>query len=565
MKRWLTMTTLLAMTSSTACAAALPEQFDVWGKQAKPNSFLVDADHNGPGAIEVQAEDGEKQQGFVIFGKPCSVVVNGDYEPASTDRLSRLTAKDCPGEYGPMNLIVWALEKGAFTVSVSDLSNGTHTLGRENLDVRCARMIVDKKGRVFPAQLEAFDKVSLAPNRFGQFWITYYIPKGTPAGLYTGTVTIQGEKGAASIPVELEVYPFTLAPSSRSLYIYGQQPTQEQDMDTVLRRYIDQRCHGMNNALLTLPVSADGDMTAEQVRPWIAMYKKAGFDQPQVHVLLWNRIISAWTSQDKSKDMACDWFLYYPFSRELDDRYVKTVRMIAGLMKAQDLELIISVADEAGSHPWTTEATQHYLKLLKQQVPGVKRELTVGGGWAMGRSEHELWKGLIHNWATNRWFDDKIKQVLKDDPKAEIEIYNMGGGGSGFGGLDASRAVYGYFLWKSKAAGVSQWVYWHPATQGSSYVWPAENGLPVPTLRWELVREGTKDLRYLEKLEAVLKAKNGPDAEVAKALLAEIDSTIELRHQDYDVIDGGRVPTPSAGTFDAWRQRAAQAIINLQK
>jgi hypothetical protein len=298
------------------------------------------------------------------------------------------------------------------------------------------------------------------------------------------------------------------------------------------------------------------------------VYKRAGFPDSHVHMGLWNRITSEWlNTPDRSIGMWGPWFRYYPFSPELDERYVRTVRAIRDAARERGLEPILEVADEAGSHAWTIPATQHYLDLVRERVPDVTRELTVGGGWAMGEPEHEHWRGRLDVWSTNRWLEDKLQIVREAEPDVRIQIYNMGGPGSAAGGLQSSRNLYGFFAWRAGVSGVAQWVYNHGSTPEHNYAWPAEGaeGGTVPTLRWEAVREGTKDRRYLATLERLIAAHPGRESDEARRLLGEIAGEVELRTGDYDPIDGGRIPAHEPGTYDLWRSRIADAIEALQE
>ena len=260
--------------------------------------------------------------------------------------------------------------------------------------------------------------------------------------------------------------------------------------------------------------------------------------------------------------MYCPWFRYYPFSERLDRRYAETVKALRDEAKRRGLELVLTVADEPGSHPWTTEATQHYFDLVKREVPDVLRELTVGGGWAMKRPEDELWKGRIQIWTTNRWLQDKLDLVRSGDAKAVFQIYNMAGDGSAGGGIASVRAFFGFFLWKTGSAGAAQWTYYHNATPACNYTWPPEDASQghVPTLRWEMAREGAKDRRYIATLESRLAGKTGPAADEARKFLGETSSRIILRTDQYDPIGGGRVPCEPPGTYDQWRDRIAELI-----
>jgi hypothetical protein len=553
-------------------AATLPDQFRVWGSTAQAHPYLADAAPDTPGTAAVDASADETARGFVVFAKPAAFVIAPDYALLAADRCGALAARDCAGQYGLLTFAVAALKPGEFSVTLSDLAGPQGArIPAQNMQVRSVRYVkVVEKGNAttIPLLLEAAGARRVAAKRVQQFWVTYCVPDDAAAGVYEGQarIAVDGAEKAAQ-PVKLEVYPFKLAEPDANLYIYFNNANAPGDVEAVRKQLVDMRCHGMNASTLVLPVSRDGEISREAIAPFLDAYKSAGFARRHVHVGLWNRITAEWlNTPDKAAGMYCPWFRYYPFSEKLDKRYVETVKMIHEECRARGLELVLAVADEAGSHPWTTDATQHYSDLIKAQIPDVIRELTVGGGWAMKRPEDELWKGRINIWTTNRWLPEKLDLVRKGDPAAKIHLYNMAGKGSGLGGIEAPRALYGVLAWKAKAAGVAQWTYWHNATPEHNYAWPAADAREgmVPTLRWEMVREGAKDRRYLATLEARLEGRTGPAADEARQFLAGIAEKIELRTVDYDPISGGRVTAPPPGTLDQWRDRIAELIEKLK-
>lgn len=555
-----------------AAPSDVPEQFRVWGTRAAAHPYLGDPGLAGPGSSEVAATGEEKERGFLVFAWPAAELVCPDFDLASDARCAALSAADCPGQYGPVTFAVLALGAGEFSVTVTDLeSGGGAKIPASHLDVRAvryARVTYRKEARTIPLLLEKSGRTAVAARRIQQFWITYHVPEGAAAGTYEGKVRILlGGEEKLALPLRLTVYPFRLGEPDTDLYIYYNNSKDAAGLDLVRKELADQRCHGMTLSTLDPPVTHDGDLTREALAPLLDAYKEAGLASRRVYVGLWNRITSEWLNEpDKSIKMYGAWFRYYPFSETLDKRYVETVKMIREEAVKRGLGLILQVADEAGSHPWTIPATQHYLDLVRREVPGVLLELTCGGGWAMGFPEETLWHGRLDIWNTNRWLTDKLAIVRKNEPKAEIGVYNMAGGGSTPGGLAAARAFYGVFAWKSKARGAAQWTYWYSGTPEDNYTWPSERPGEgrVPTLRWEAAREGAKDLRYLALLEARLKGARGPAADEARALLAEIAEKTELRTGDYDPITGGRIPAQPAATYDAWRARAAALIGKLK-
>lgn len=571
--RWL-LTAFLAvimMPSLPAARGQVPEQFRVWGKRAAAHDYLGDPGPEGRRAVDLEVAAQESARGFLVFSKPPAAVVSPDYVPAPAERCTRLEARDCPGQYGPITFTVFALKGGEFSVDVTDLAGPDGgSIGAENLDVRAVRYVrvrADDEFQTIPLLIEAFDAKTVPGARLQQFWITYYIPEGTPAGTYEGLVRISvGGEEKLVLPLRLRVNPFRLIEPDADLYFYYSNSTDPSDLELIYKELVDQRCHGMNMGMIVPPVTRDGDLPREALVHFLDAYKRAGFARARIHVGLWNRITSEWlNTPDRDIGMWGPWFRYYPFSEELDERYVRTVRMIHEETKKRGVELMLAVADEAGSHAWTIEATQHYNDLIKAELPEVTRELTVGGGWATGQPEHDLWKGRIHVWTSNRWLADKLEIVRRNDPEAEVGLYNMGGAGSAVGGLQSVRILYGFFNWKARADGVAQWVYYHGSTPKHNYAWPAEDPSDgrVPTLRWEAVREGAKDRRYLATLERLLADRQGAVAGQAREFLDEVAAQVVLRTDTYDPVDGGRVPAHPPGTYDRWRSQIADFIEAL--
>ena len=545
----------------------VPEQFRVWGRRAAEHPYLTAAVVEAWPVVNVEALPEETERGFIVFSLPLFALVKPDHVPSPEERCRALAARDCPGQYGPVSFAVFPLREAELSLAVSDLEGpGGSTIAAENLDVRavrCVRLGPPDRPEVIPLLIESFETTRVSPGRAQQFWITYYIPPDSPPGLYEGQVSIAVDGAQKlSLPLRIRVNPFVLTEPDVSFYMYH---GAESDLQALRRWLVDQRCHGMNTGMVDPPVTQEGGLQDDAMKRTFDMYKQVGFARPEVRVDFWNRVTSEWlNTPDQSIGMWGAWFRYYPFTQQLDDRYVRAVRAMDGEARKRGLQLILAVADEAGSHAWTIKATQHYNVLIKAEVPDVVRELTVGGGWASNEPEHDLWKGLINIWTTNRWLP-QLEIVKRDDPQAKIGLYNMAGAGSGAGGLMSARNVFGFFNWRARADGVAQWVHHHAGTPEHNYAWPAqgpEEG-PVPTLRWEAVREGTKDRRYLATLEARLAGKQGPAADEAQEFLTGIAARIELRTEDYDPISGGRVPAQQPGAYDAWRDRIADFIEAL--
>jgi hypothetical protein len=556
--------------AAPAAAAERPEPFCTWGRKAAAHAYLGDPGPDAPGPSRIEATPEEQARGVAVLAAAPFALPGPDAVPAAARRCGELAVRETPGQCVPLAFGLVALAPGNYAVSVSELAGpGGRAIGPEHVDVREVRyaaVTFQKISHTIPLLLEAPAAKPLPAHGTRFVWITCRIPDDAVPGSYAGHVLVRRDGAQVlSLPLRVEVLPFRLVETGLHFYMYTSRPA---SLEAYALDLADQKAHGMTLSAVPMPVTDKGDLAREALRPWLDAYRRAGFARPHFYADLYNRITAEWlNTPDKAIRMYGPWFRYYPFSETLDKRFVETVRMIRDEAKARGLAPILAVADEAGSHPWTIPAAKHYNALAKREVPDVLRELTCGGGWAMGEPEHEHWKGLLDIWSTNRWLPDRLETVRRENPQAKIQLYNMAGAGSAPGGFGSARNLFGYFTWKARAHGAAQWVYeMTSATPEHNYAWPAEDPKEgkVPTIRWEAVREGVKDRFYLATLEKALAGKTGPSADAARALLAEIDAAIELKHADYDPINGGRIPAPLPETFDAWRGRIQDLILKLQ-
>jgi len=155
-----------------AAPAAVPEQFQVWGKQHKRHPFLVDAG-TIPVAAPLQVTAQEEHRGFIVVSKPSDFVAKSDFTPTAADRCAALAAGDCPGQYGAVTFRIVSLLANEYSVAVTDLAGpGGKAIGAEDFDVRavfCIRTEAKGKEEVVPLLLEACGKVALSQKDSRQF------------------------------------------------------------------------------------------------------------------------------------------------------------------------------------------------------------------------------------------------------------------------------------------------------------------------------------------------------------------------------------------------------------
>lgn len=111
-------------------------------------------------------------------------------------------------------------------VEVSDLVGGRHRLASRHISLREVAYVfvqnpTDYLGEVgeYPDPLPPLQlPLRLEVQRNQPLWLTVYAPYGTPAGVYKGTCTLHTDRGVARIPLEVRIYDFDLprVPTVRS-------------------------------------------------------------------------------------------------------------------------------------------------------------------------------------------------------------------------------------------------------------------------------------------------------------------------------------------------------------
>lgn len=122
-------------------------------------------------------------------------------------------------------------ENLTLTASVLMHENGTATLPAETVRLRPIRTVTVTKNtqgaektvvRTAPFEcpdiLTEDETVTLAPNESKGVWVTLFIPADALSGRYTGTITAASDTLKAEIPIQLDVFSFTL-PSQRHLWV----------------------------------------------------------------------------------------------------------------------------------------------------------------------------------------------------------------------------------------------------------------------------------------------------------------------------------------------------------
>ncbi len=140
--------------------------------------------------------------------------------PLPSARAAALQISAARNEYEPVQLILTPAQPlHDCRITVSDLAGpGGASLSSSDIELRQVAYVniqqpTDDLGRpgLWPDPLPPLrGPVSLDANRNHPFWITVYVPPGMPAGDYRGEVTITAREAAARVPIRVHVWGFTL-------------------------------------------------------------------------------------------------------------------------------------------------------------------------------------------------------------------------------------------------------------------------------------------------------------------------------------------------------------------
>lgn len=197
-----------------------------------PPGFTVQAILDG--VTVPDASPAEQARGFLLFGRPIIRPIYDTTVPAAHERVERLAAFAAQGEIEPLTFGVHALRDLAnLRVQASELRCGAQVIAPEQLDLRLVtswpmrQPMYSSDGlcRFQPELLESVTVCSFPRGQSRRYWLTVQVPTHTPAGLYSGWITLHDDRSsqATRLPVVLRVMDFSLQrdPAKRySVYYY---------------------------------------------------------------------------------------------------------------------------------------------------------------------------------------------------------------------------------------------------------------------------------------------------------------------------------------------------------
>ncbi len=362
---------------------------------------------------------------------------------------------------------------------------------------------------------------SLEPGQVKYLLIRVAVPPDLAPGHYRALITITADTPGLdrTIPLTIEVLPFTLPPHGKILRVANDFPSPS--VARFEEAIQDQAAHGMTATRLTDVLRGKARETTR------AMLEKLGFthlihlEEPKTRKEAGRKTGSLQQffygvdePQPKQRHKGRPWSRMADHVKlsarihKLGGRVTTSLPFpLARQLAQQDSELYTTLADE-----YNLPGAFEPLDWANYNL-GLQHISRSQGGGAPGRTRpsspnQELFdyiSALQSDVAAGRLRNGRTP--LSKNDWIECYYFPLGSFKSPF----YARLLFGFYLFNSRLEGVAAWTYYRPRGtpftdddgEDSVVAYPGKDGM-VPTYWWEAVREGVNDLRYCTLAENLL-------------------------------------------------------------
>ncbi|MCK5805970.1 MAG: DUF4091 domain-containing protein, partial [Lentisphaeria bacterium] len=548
--------------------------------------------HRSPNPIENQdapPASAESARGYVLFTRPFVRNVYPGSRPQADERFERLRAFATPGEYEPFTFAVKPLRDldGAIVTAEGLRGPQGSRIPAAAIDVRQVRCWPVRGNynskdvhRIVPEILDPARPTDLDANVCQRYWLTVHVPDEAAPGMYRGQATIRFENApTAHIALELEVLPFRLLRDpTKSFGNYYRSPLDKiranmsGEVVAAIRRRaeaeaIDMREHGMN----TLQMSGigakkiDGKWEATiDLDERIKFLERFGLwgDAPGV-------MMGAFFSGSIHRDTTGE---------------ARIKHLVGATMPPQEYfdamtDVIAQVEKVRLARGWPDfyyypidEACADAVPILVKTLAAIKKVPTAKtyATQVFQLDHNRALDDVLDVWCSG-YFCPDLDAVEAMRKKGRIFWCYPNFVACSRGVPNSARMTYGFALWRMGYSCLIPWHYQAPVGNPFSdfdahygdwcMAYPGADG-PIPTQRWEAVREGIDDGRYLYTLEARIAAADKAGAAkkavaAGKALLEEIRAAVPIQ------AEYGQSGPWQGREYTTYRRRLAAAVMEF--
>lgn len=536
----------------------------------------------------------EKERGYTPFVLDYMEEVVPLFRPTREDIKRPLRTFAAPGEFEPASLSLYPLKNlGTVHVDVSDFKSGNNSIGRDNVSMGIVRCVpqrgdgcdYDSSGgrwKITPGMIEpeTMRTSTVDKAQCKQWWLTVHVPQNAPPGLYSSTVTVSPEKApAVKMEWQLLVLPFQLTrlenrhfgtwldsfpplcrldgPESR-----GRNTASERERITKLEME-DYHAHGMDAPIIDfgsdlkrLKEDSDGNFTFDlsTLREKMDFLKIFGKDAPLVLCCeYFCRAAEYKYASEKESEHVPGTFS--PKARAVIVSFVKAV--LAEGKKQEWPKILFAPIDEPGNTKTKNRYifAEHVLDFVHEG--GGKTIVTVSPQCILRLGRKRIDVPLYS-------YSNILLSKVLDDAKHGYPYWYYNNGILYGHRTATSRGKMGFDFLRSGSEAATGWglagTSANPLNDfdGTHKDWNVlfpSTGKPIPTIYWEIVREGVDDTRYVAALRKEIKEAK-QRGETVKSAHAEKFLDTLLRS------DAPQISVPSA--FSGLRWGLAREILSLR-
>jgi hypothetical protein len=518
----------------------------------------------------------EQDAGYILFSRDLDKEITYNSAPGadkSDSREVKISWLCTPGEYASANFAIYPLKDcGTISVTPGELSGPGGKIPASAIRTRAIGYKMKRIGARItssydyrPWLLRDFESLAVPAGVTRRFWITCKVPDSTPAGTYSGQMSVSIAGSARTIPIALEVAGFKLDEPTMPIGMYGgARPTggwgnidsafhSDERIEEVLR---DQKEHGMT-AITPLAPRFKGIQNGKAAFDYsdadkqMELLRKLGYHHPCFTYAQMFNVREGDIEAQARKD----------YGVALEDAIKLAYQELGAHAKEKNwLPMAWALADEPLIHGISAENVIKVFEAHRRAAPQMK----FVSEDAMGDSQH---------WAVI----PSIDIISANSPRYKVaEAVKNAGRKYWFNNIGTNRLTFGWFMWKAhEQMGVEALFQWGYSTntgdiyydldgsEGDSGVsFTASEGQRARR-EWELIREGMNDHRYLQTLSNLIaKAETSGSAE-AKTKAGEAKAFIE---STMEKIDLEKKSSPYSNTdFDGLKRKLAQYIVELSK
>lgn len=556
-----------------------PEEWEKWKETVTPPEE--------PPALP----DADTKRGFAIYSRPYVENIYPHTAPRAEELTPELRAFATPGEYEPLNFAIYPLKDfDSVTVKVSDIG----PIPAENVDIRHVRYMrarpnytVKHQWKWVPDVLESKDTIPLTAKKSERFWLTVKVPENTPAGQYTGTITLSHSgKESVAIPVKFRVLPIQLQEDPDKIFgIYYRDPLDAVTgaPDDVSREFYrnkaeleraDLVAHGTRNVVSGVwvpPADAEGNFNVSwtAMEEKVALWRKYNFVGPMVIHINASGVYAKYMNKEVPGSHLAGVKDPPP---EFEKEITAMVKVIeAGRKERNFPEFLYYPVDEPSTH---ADSVAFMVKVLRGcKAAGVRTYVTADPT----HEQFEPMRPFVDVWCTQPFSPDR-ETLLADSKARGVEYWcypNHVSGENDHTPTSGGRMTYGFGFWRSGFKVLIPWIYssstGDPFNYLDGYTMDFFNrheadGTPIPVTLWESFREGYDDYRYIYTLEQKIAVAKKSDKKEAIALAEKADATLKL------IWDAIFVQTKykyddlwASSDYDVYRWMIAQEIMRLDE